>query len=258
MKKFLPVLSIVIASFSTLLLSGCEKEDPDAIKMEDVNKGIQIKIGADGKEYQVVDLGLTSGNLWAVCNVGATSPEQTGMRFSWGEVETKTYYSWRNYRWAQGDNLSITKYNNDKDRGTVDNKLKLDLADEAPAAIMGEDWRIPTSMDFNELLKPINCTKKWCKLNGVGGYLFTGVRKGYEGNSIFIPLSGMLDDTVLRFEGQYGWYWSNEIYHDSPNNKDVVTDADAFLLQHTDVDNHYMDKRPRNVGLPIRPIYIGE
>lgn len=63
MKKFLPVLSIVIASFSTLLLSGCEKEDPDAIKMEDVNKGIQIKIGADGKEYQVVDLGLTSGNL---------------------------------------------------------------------------------------------------------------------------------------------------------------------------------------------------
>ncbi|MBR4794123.1 MAG: hypothetical protein IK038_10755 [Bacteroidaceae bacterium] len=258
MKKQL-LLSVVFASFAALLFTGCEKEDPDAIKMEDVNKGIQIIIGADGKEYQVVDLGLNSENLWAVCNMGATSPEQTGSRFAWGEVEAKEFFSWSNYRWANGDNLNITKYNNDKNHGTVDGKLSLELADEAPAAIMGDGWRIPTSMDYGELLKPANCTKKWCKLNGVGGFLFTSVRKGYEGNSIFIPLSGMLDNNSLRFEGQYGWYWSNEIYYDHGAAKQYdYTQAEAFLLEHSDVDNHHMDKRPRCIGLPIRPIYIGE
>ena len=259
MKKHLLVLSAVIASFPALFFCGCEKEDPDAIKMEDVNKGIQIIIGKDGKEYQVVDLGLNSDNLWAVCNIGATSPEETGSRFAWGEIEPKQNFSWSNYRWANGDNLNLTKYNGDSNRGTVDGKLKLEIADEAPNAIMGEDWRLPTSMDYGELLKPANCNKKWCKLNGVGGYLFTSVRKGYEGNSIFIPLSGMMDNTSIRFEGQYGWYWSNEIYYDNGEKKQYdYTQADAFLLEHSEVDNHYVDKRPRIVGLPIRPIYIGE
>ena len=259
MKKHLLLLSVVIASFPTLLLSGCEKEDPDVIKMEDVNKGIQIIIGNDGKEYEVVDLGLNSGNLWAVCNLGATSPEQTGLRFAWGEVEPKEFFSWSNYRWANGDNLNLTKYNSDRNIGIVDSKTTLDRSDEAPAVIMGEGWCIPTSMDYSELLKPINCSNKWCKLNGVGGYLFTSVRKGYEGNSIFIPITGMLDNSSLRFEGQYGWYWSNDIYYDKGEKKQYdYTQADAFLLEHSDVNNHYMDKRPRSVGLPIRPIYKGE
>ena len=37
-------------------------------------------------ESTAVDLGLPSGTLWATCNVGATSPEQTGLYFAWGET----------------------------------------------------------------------------------------------------------------------------------------------------------------------------
>ena len=36
--------------------------------------------------YEFVALGLPSGLLWATCNVGATSPEQTGLYFAWGET----------------------------------------------------------------------------------------------------------------------------------------------------------------------------
>ena len=36
--------------------------------------------------YEFVDLGLPSGTLWATCNVGATSPEQAGLYFAWGET----------------------------------------------------------------------------------------------------------------------------------------------------------------------------
>ena len=34
--------------------------------------------------YEYVDLGLSV--KWATCNVGATSPEQAGLYFAWGET----------------------------------------------------------------------------------------------------------------------------------------------------------------------------
>lgn len=40
-----------------------------------------------GLTYNMVDLGLPSGLLWADKNVGATSPEDYGTAFAWGETE---------------------------------------------------------------------------------------------------------------------------------------------------------------------------
>ena len=43
--------------------------------------------------YKYVDLGLPSGLKWAECNIGATTPEQYGDFYAWGELYTKsTYY----------------------------------------------------------------------------------------------------------------------------------------------------------------------
>ena len=257
MKKNLLTLSAAaLLSLSALMFTGCEKEDPDAIKMDDVKKGIQMIPAADGNEYEVVDLGV--GVLWATCNMGATSPEQTGSLYAWGEVETKDLYSWTNYRWSNGSDLDITKYCTNRDLGPVDNKTTLDSLDEVTLKVLGDGWRIPTEDDFRELLTNRNCTAKWCKLNGVGGYLFTSVRKGYEGNSIFMPLIGMKDNTTTRFKGEYGWYWCNKLYYDTVEKKYNTKEANALLLQHTDIDNHYMQSRPRCVGLPIRAIYVGK
>ena len=43
--------------------------------------------------YEWVNLGLPSGLKWATCNVGATSPEDCGGYYAWGEVEEKEYSS---------------------------------------------------------------------------------------------------------------------------------------------------------------------
>ena len=40
--------------------------------------------------HKFVDLGLPSGTLWATCNVGATSPEQAGLYFAFGETKDFT------------------------------------------------------------------------------------------------------------------------------------------------------------------------
>lgn len=46
---------------------------------------------------QAVDLGLSSGTIWAGWNVGATSAEQCGNYYAWGETKTKKEYSNFNY-----------------------------------------------------------------------------------------------------------------------------------------------------------------
>lgn len=53
---------------------------------------------ANGHEY--VDLGLPSGTLWAICNVGASKPEDYGNYYAWGETSTKSTYDWSTYKYA--------------------------------------------------------------------------------------------------------------------------------------------------------------
>lgn len=256
MKKYLLTLSVTFVALSALFLTGCEKEDPDSISMSDVNKGVQLIKGKDGKDYQVVNLGLPSGNLWAVCNLGASSPEQTGGFYAWGETTPKNNFTWENYKWGQ--RLEISKYCYDSDKGDVDSLSVLDISDDAAYATLGEGWQIPSAEDFNELLRSRNCDKKWCTLNGVGGFLFTSVKKGYEGNSLFIPLAGMKDYDKIRFKDQYGYYWCNELYYDSTNKKYHSNESYALWLEHLEVDNKLVDFRTRYLGLPIRPVYVME
>ena len=65
---------------------------------------------ADGEVggYEYVNLGLPSGTLWATCNVGASSPYESGSYFAWGETETKDIYTWENYKfWNTSEKISV-------------------------------------------------------------------------------------------------------------------------------------------------------
>jgi hypothetical protein len=47
-------------------------------------------------QYEAVDLGLSV--KWASFNVGATSPEEYGGYYAWGETEEKENYDWSTYK----------------------------------------------------------------------------------------------------------------------------------------------------------------
>ena len=90
--------------------------------------------------HEYVDLGLPSGTLWAKTNVGASTPEEYGDYFAWGEIAPKDTYNEYDYLWYEaiefgGDYLyMITKYSTDSDHGYngfVDNKTELDAGDDA-------------------------------------------------------------------------------------------------------------------------------
>ncbi len=158
---------------------------------------------SDTKE--AVDLGLPSGTLWATCNVGASSPEEYGDYFAWGETFTKSTYDLITYKYCKGSNTTITKYCIRSDYGTVDNKTVLDPEDDAAIQNWGGSWRMPTYEEQTELRN--NCTWTWTSKNGVNGY----VVKGTNGNSIFLPAAGERYKSSLNYAGAHGYYLSSLI-----------------------------------------------
>ena len=53
---------------------------------EDSSVRYLLKLDFTHNGYEYVDLGLPSGLKWATCNVGASSPEEYGLYFAWGET----------------------------------------------------------------------------------------------------------------------------------------------------------------------------
>ena len=122
------------------------------------NEIVPIHKNADCGEIviqeQYVDLGLPSGNLWTKCNLGATTEDEAGLYFAWGDTvgytaeqvgngEGLKHFSWNDYTFGTSSNL--TKYN------AIDNKTVLDLEDDAAHAMLGGLWRMPTYDECMEL-----------------------------------------------------------------------------------------------------------
>ena len=143
-----------------------------------------------------VDLGLSSGALWADRNVGAQSAEAYGNYYAWGEIASKTSYSWDTYAW--GPETALTKYN------YTDGHCGLLAADDVATAEFGEAWRIPTAYEWDELLN--ECTWTW-----------DDTKKGYNvvgknGKSIFLPTGGGKPADQYTQPGEYGGYWTSSRY----------------------------------------------
>ena len=176
---------------------------------------VTISGQVEGHDY--VDLGLPSGTKWATCNVGATKPTEYGDYFAWGETKPKVDYSWETYKWCKntgkdswGDPIyEYTKYCNDSNYGTVDNKTVLDAEDDAATANWGSAWRMPTRDEQYELIE--GCDWEWVKdFNGSGvrGRLGTSKKNGA---TIFLPAAGDRSSTDLDDAGYDGFYWSSSL-----------------------------------------------
>lgn len=144
-------------------------------------------IGGSTDNVEYVDLGLPSGNLWATCNLGASSPEAYGDYYAWGETKPKQEYTQLNHKWYKegAPSLGYTKYNNE------DGKMTLEDEDDAVIQNLGNGWRTPTLADFRELTNQKLTTIKKTTLNGVAGYQITSKKNG---KSIFIPFAGFKRD----------------------------------------------------------------
>ena len=188
--------------------------------------------------YTWVDLGLSV--KWATCNVGANAPEEYGDYFAWGETTTKDTYNWSTYKWCNGSESSLTKYNNSSSYGSVDNKTTLELSDDAARANWGGSWRMPTDAELTELRE--QCTWTWTTQNGLYGYK---VMSKSNGNSIFLPAAGFRYNSDLNSAGSDGYYWSSSLGTDYP--------VSAWFVGFTS-SNVYRYDNNRFCGRSVRPV----
>ncbi len=175
-----------------------------------------------------VDLGLPSNTKWADRNVGASSPEDYGGYYAWGEILEKDTYSGDNYVYAESE----TVY---KDLGTCISGTQYDVAYNK----WGHSWRMPTLDECKELIDL--CTWSATVVNGIYGVQITGP----NGNSIFLPAGGRkFGSRGLRDLGEVGCYWLGTVDSDVYAKNLLIFGAETDLT----------DSRNRANGMLIRPV----
>ena len=153
--------------------------------------------------HYYVDLGLPSGVKWATCNVGASSPEDYGDYFAWGETSPKVVYDWDTYlHWNDLDGDGYCDYG----EPTINSDISGNVQYDAATANWGGNWRMPTKDEMQELVD--HCEWEWTQVNGVNGSKVIGP----NGSCIFLPAAGLRYGTSLTNDGNYGSCWSSTPY----------------------------------------------
>lgn len=199
---------------------------------------------AAGKFYQVTlkmrQYALMGGVKWAVCNIGATNPQDYGDYYSWGATATQTTYNWANYPHMQADQSDsnhINKYTiadgwynygspiwydgstfkGDNGDGVEYKDLaSYGYVDDVARQQWGGTWRIPTEDERQALKNPENFTWEWTtdyKGTGVTGMLVTCNNTDDYGiyRQIFLPAAGYYDGSSLNDKGYWGHYWTSSL-----------------------------------------------
>ena len=186
-------------------------------------------------EVQAVDLGLSV--KWANMNVGATTPEDYGDYFAWGETVIKEIYDWSTYFDTNDGGNTFTKYNYEG------GKTVLDLEDDAAHVNWGGSWRMPTKAEWQELED--NCTWTWTTQNGINGYKVTSNKAGYTDKFIFLPAAGSRYGDGLYDVGSGGYYWSSSL-------DENYSDYAWYLYFNSGY--HGLNFYYRSIGQSVRPV----
>ena len=202
--------------------------------------------------YDYVDMG--EAGKWATCNVGATSPKESGLYFQWGDIQGYTknqvkrgekIFDMYNYKFfSEG----FTKYCNDEragEGGFTDNLTTLELEDDAAQVHMGGAWRMPTKDEFDKLFD-------LCKYSWINNYEGTGV-DGIElvlpddmSKTLFFPSTGYAYKSDIS-DKDYTYMWSSSLNTSDPSGGQGLV---YISMDQTPLVRPY----DRGLGFPVRGI----
>lgn len=213
-------------------------------------KDSDIPTGKEFGYYDIghgfVDLGLPSGTLWAICNIGADAPEDFGDYFAWGETAKKFNYHWSTYKYCNGADNTQTKYCSDADygyNGYTDDLTTLQEGDDAATVNWGSAWRTPTLAQWKELKNNTTMTK--ATLNGVDGLKFTA----NNGNSLFLPAAGWRSSNGYHIIEDTHYYWSSSLYREIPRSAWCL-----YFYIYNDRPHSEVYGEHRDLGRPVRAV----
>lgn len=162
-----------------------------------------------------VDLGLSV--KWASWNVGATSVNEPGGLYGYGDI-TETTFSTYHYSYGTGS-ISGTSY---------------DIA----RTKWGQKWRMPTDSEMRELVE--ECEWIWNETY----YKVVGP----NGNYILFPIYGYRDG-YNTFKTHLMYYWTGYAYSSYSFEPIYLTshDNNEVVVEYARLENY--------IGMSIRPVY---
>ena len=176
---------------------------------------------------QPVDMGLPSGVMWAPSNIEASSVEDLGTEYVWGDLDFDASSNSK-VQWED------KKFDELYELGVLDSLKNLTPKYDIVVSVLGGNWRMPTIDDALELCN--NCIKTKATINGAYGILYTSK---INNNAIFIPTGG---------SDYYNSIWTSS-YVDSysyRNAKSFVNEASGCSRMEPFM--HTLE--------PIRPVYV--
>lgn len=200
-----PTLSVNGSAAKAIKLYG------NAMPMGKVHANTILVMYYDGTQFNVigiesqvaaapagaVDLALPSGVLWCEHNVGAATPYEDGLYFSWGNITGHTGTDGYDFGTSNDGPYASTP------GAALTGNIPTNNTYDAARHNMGAPWRMPTVGEFQEL--NAQCDSEWTDEDGIAGCRFTS---RINGNSIFFPASGHRYGTALNDRGSGGLYWS--------------------------------------------------
>lgn len=195
-----------------------------------------------------VDMGLPSGTLWALYNVGADKPEDYGEYYAWGEIQPKASYTWNNYKWRD-DN----KYNTDTMSVNLSQFKYIQPEDDAANYYWGGNWSMLSNADIDELNE--YCYSYVDTINGVRGSMFVSE---INGNAFFIPYTGVKRDNTTVGSGTFWVNFNRDLFFADGQNGYWCWKAEAEWRDWTEFKSTYNDILGRQSGRTIRPVYHKE
>lgn len=170
-----------------------------------------------------IDLGLPSGTKWADRNVGAEAPYAHGGLYRYG-----------NKGKMSGEGTPTYDI-----RGTKEDVARKKL---------GDKWCMPSRDQLFELFD--NCTRVKETNHGVLGFRLTGP----NGNSIFLPLSGIMYNYGRSQAGQFACYQSGEVLASDM----YAVGQEVYVLslweKDDDVYSCKVSSESKGSGCPIRAV----
>jgi hypothetical protein len=225
MEEKIKYLELVEGSFTQEHLDKQTSQNPyTAYSIEEGKVIYNIK---QESPYKMVDLGLSV--KWADRNVGASSPEDTGLYFDWGNVDGHTVDE-------NGNTTDGYSFNTNTYATTLGGQYTgstLDAEHDAATVNMGSDWRMPTVGETVELVE--NTDHYYIGENGsiVDKSELSSSKKlrsicfvkkdeefDYDNRSNFIefPFAGYGFGSLLENEGLYSNVWSSSAADGSVDN----------------------------------------
>ena len=218
-----PAVAIVDDNGSVVVLSEGIANIYFTINSIDSKCTVNVLASESAIKHDYVDLGLSVN--WATFNVGAITPEGSGALYAWGEIETKDSYTSLNYKYADKYQEEMTQ---------------LALSDDVAHEKWGDNWRMPSEKEFQELKN--NCNWKRTILNGTTGYVVSSKITGFTDRFIFLP------ETEVSYRDSKGVYWSNSNY----------VDWHQYEYAYAYEFNYGLTLIPRNAGCSVRPVIPSE